>query len=108
MARNGKLELTWVASLKQWRKRHKGQTYYLGTGKGKSDRVAYRRALARWNTLKAEHDETERQIALEERRRELQDLSRRLHKLPRRIRRRLHAVNPTPLSRLREGQGLRQ
>ena len=74
MARNGKFELTWVASLRQWRKRHKGQTYYLGTGKGKSDRAAYRRALAKWNVLNAENDETERQIAMEERRRELQEV----------------------------------
>ena len=107
MARNGKLELTWVASLRQWRKRHKGKTYYLGTGKGKSDRVAYRRALAKWNVVKAENDETERQIALEERRRELQDLSQRLHKLPIRFRRRLHAVNPAPLWRLKDGPASR-
>lgn len=72
----------------------------LGTANGKSDRVAYRRALAKWNTLKAQIDQTERQIAMEERRQELHDLSQRLRRLPRRIRRRLHAVDPTPLPRL--------
>ncbi|MFT3785524.1 MAG: hypothetical protein QM770_05090 [Tepidisphaeraceae bacterium] len=49
------LELTWVATLKQWRKRKtidgKRKDYYLGTGSGKSDRASYARALAKWRDI---------------------------------------------------------
>ena len=44
------LELTWVAKLRQWRKRRnvggKRKDFYLGTGSGPDDRESYRRALA--------------------------------------------------------------
>ena len=43
------LKLTWVASLKQWRKRRnidgKTNTFYLGTGKGKDDNESYAAAM---------------------------------------------------------------
>jgi len=48
--------LSWIAALKQWRKRYKGKTYYLGTGHGKSDRAAYQRALIKWQMKKEEAD----------------------------------------------------
>jgi hypothetical protein len=40
-------ELTWVHSLKQWRKRRKGKTFYLGSGD-------YKTALQRWRLKEAE------------------------------------------------------
>ncbi|HWE03127.1 MAG TPA: hypothetical protein VG326_12025 [Tepidisphaeraceae bacterium] len=50
-----KLELSWIASLKQWRKRRmvdgKTKTFYLGTGTGKADLDSYERALAKWNEI---------------------------------------------------------
>jgi hypothetical protein len=49
------LELTWVGSLKQWRKRRKVEgktkTWYLGTGAGRSDRASYDRALEKWKGI---------------------------------------------------------
>ena len=49
------LELTWVKSLKQWRKRKtidgKRRDFYLGTGKGRDDIASYRKALARWREI---------------------------------------------------------
>lgn len=56
------LELTWVAKLRQWRKRKtingKRRDFYLGTGKGRDDIASYRKALARWR-------ETEDRLAAE-------------------------------------------
>ena len=65
--------LTWVASLKQWRKRYRGATHYLGTGQGKSDRAAHRRALSKWHRIKAEADDAARQQALEKKQKEVSD-----------------------------------
>jgi integrase len=52
------LELTWIASLSQWRKRRnvggKRKDFYLGTGNGKDDRASYERALAKWRIKEAE------------------------------------------------------
>ncbi len=60
------LELTWVQSLRQWRKRRKvgekTKTFYLGTGKGKGDREAYVKALAKWNEIKSRLDAGQKQI----------------------------------------------
>ena len=63
MPRKGQLELTWIASLKQWRKRYKGKTHYLGTGRGKSDKVSYQQALLKWHELKAETDAGDEEAA---------------------------------------------
>jgi integrase len=49
-----RLKLSWITRLKQWRKRYKGQTYYLGTGLGKTDMESYRKALAKWDAKQAE------------------------------------------------------
>ena len=50
-----KLELSWITSNKQWRKRRKvngkTKTFYLGTGNGKQDMVAYTRALKKWRDI---------------------------------------------------------
>jgi hypothetical protein len=58
------LELTWVAKLKQWRKRRnidgKTKTFYLGTGDGKSDRIGYVRALAKWREIEKRLDHAAR------------------------------------------------
>jgi hypothetical protein len=58
------LKLTWVAKLKQWRKRRtvngKCRTYYLGSGTGKNDRVSYGRALAKWREIEKGLDLAER------------------------------------------------
>lgn len=43
-----KLELSWHKPTKQWRKRHRGKEYYLGTGRGKTDLESYERALTKW------------------------------------------------------------
>jgi len=59
MARS-KLQLSWIGSLRQWRKRFRGKTYYLGTGSGKSDRQSYIRALAKWTAIKAEATQGDR------------------------------------------------
>src|SRR6476660_6171492 len=54
------LELTWVAKLRQWRKRRnvggKRTDFYLGTGDGPDDRESYRRALGKWKVIEAELD----------------------------------------------------
>ena len=54
----GKLELSWIDSLKQWRKRRfidgKRKDFWLGTGKGKADRESYERALKKWRLKEAE------------------------------------------------------
>jgi len=70
-----KLQLTWVAKLKQWRKRHRGETYYLGTGKGKTDVESYRKAVAKWVAKKAELDAAEQKALTDQR---LQDYSRKI------------------------------
>jgi hypothetical protein len=53
-------ELTWVAKLRQWRKRRnvggKRKDFYLGTGNGPDDRESYRRALGKWKVIEAELD----------------------------------------------------
>ncbi len=85
--------LTWVKSIKQWRKRCRGKTYYLGTGNGKSDRAAHRRALAKWRVIKQEIDDGDRRALAEERRLAAQALSQRLHQLPWRVRQRFRVVN---------------
>jgi hypothetical protein len=58
------LELTWIASSKQWRKRRsvngKSRTYYLGTGNGKDDRESYAKALAKWRVIEQRLDLEER------------------------------------------------
>lgn len=50
-----RLELSWVPSLKQWRKRRmvngKSKTYYLGTGNGRNDEPSYAKALAKWRQI---------------------------------------------------------
>lgn len=50
-----KQTLTWVAKLKQWRKRRKvngkPKDFYLGTGDGPSDRPSYAKALAKWQDI---------------------------------------------------------
>ena len=54
------MELTWVAKLRQWRKRRnvggKRKDFYLGTGSGPDDRDSYRRALGKWKVIEAELD----------------------------------------------------
>lgn len=49
------LELSWVAKLKQWRKRRKvngkTKTFCLGAGTSKSDRLSYVRALTKWREI---------------------------------------------------------
>jgi hypothetical protein len=40
------LLVNWNASQKQWIKYYQGRKYYLGTGKGVSDRESYNRAVA--------------------------------------------------------------
>jgi hypothetical protein len=54
------LELTWVAKLRQWRKRRnvggKRKDFYLGTGNGADDRESYRRPLGKWKVIEAELD----------------------------------------------------
>jgi hypothetical protein len=62
-----KLKLTWIGSLKQWRKRYKGETYYLGTGKDKADLESYRRAVAKWEAKKTELDAAEQKVLAEQR-----------------------------------------
>src|SRR5688572_29669527 len=48
-------DLSWIASLKQWRKRRtvegKIKTFYLGTGNGPTDKAAYAKALAKWRDI---------------------------------------------------------
>ncbi len=57
-------KLSWIKSLKQWRKRYCGKTYYLGTGKGKTDRESHQRALSKWHQIKADvANETKRELA---------------------------------------------
>jgi hypothetical protein len=52
------LELTWIAKLRQWRKRRfvkgKRKDFYLGTGTSKDDRRSYQLALAKWKIKEAE------------------------------------------------------
>lgn len=49
-----RLELTWIAHAKRWRKRYQGQTYYLKTAcNGRKDREGYLAALQEWQRLKA-------------------------------------------------------
>lgn len=62
-----KLQLSWIAKLKQWRKRRKvngeTKTFYLGTGKSKDDHESYLRALTKWKQIEqklVEGDETAR------------------------------------------------
>jgi hypothetical protein len=47
--------LTWVASLRQWRKRRnvdgRTKTFYLGTGKGKDDQESFAAALKKWRAI---------------------------------------------------------
>jgi hypothetical protein len=50
---NARPEISWIGSLKQWRKRHKGKTYYLGTANGKTDAEGRARALAKWRGIQA-------------------------------------------------------
>jgi hypothetical protein len=49
------LELTWVAKLRQWRKRRKvggaTKTFYLGAGTSKRDQISYAKALAKWREI---------------------------------------------------------
>lgn len=51
------LELSWISSLRQWRKRRiidgKPKSFYLGTGQGRFDQVSYGMALARWRKIEA-------------------------------------------------------
>ncbi len=68
-----KLKLSWIGSLNQWRKRHHGETYYLGTGNGKTDMESYRKALAKWDAKNAEIDAAEQKTQADER---LNDFSR--------------------------------
>lgn len=47
-------ELTWISHAKRWRKRYRGQTYYLKTDVGgKADRQGYLAALDEWKRVKA-------------------------------------------------------
>lgn len=59
---SGKLQLTWVAKLKQWRKRRnvdgETKTFYLGSGLGKDDAESYARAMAKWLALEKTLPET--------------------------------------------------
>ncbi len=50
------LKLSWIGSLRQWRKRYRGRTIYCGTGRGKTDRESYQRALQKFAIRKAEID----------------------------------------------------
>lgn len=63
------LELTWIASLRQWRKRRnvsgKRKDFYLGTGNGRDDWAGYQRALAKWKVIEAELDAAKAQTAVE-------------------------------------------
>jgi hypothetical protein len=49
------LRITWVASLKQWRKRRnvsgKTKTFYLGTGESKDDHESYAAAVQKWKAI---------------------------------------------------------
>ena len=54
--RRGNLELSWQPKLKQWYRKRTGKQYWLGTGKGISDRQSYRKALAKWRTVEAALD----------------------------------------------------
>lgn len=52
-----KYELTWIKHANRWRKRYKGQTFYLLTDcNGKRDRDGYRDALREWQRLKRHLD----------------------------------------------------
>jgi hypothetical protein len=65
-----KLELSWHKPTKQWRKRHRGKVYYLGTGRGRTDVASYERALTKWRTIRADLDraaETDRRSDEQER-----------------------------------------
>ena len=46
------LLVNWNESQKQWIKYYQGKKYYLGTGKGVSDRESYNRAVAKFNAIK--------------------------------------------------------
>jgi hypothetical protein len=49
-----KHDLTWMPHAKRWRKRYRGQTYYLKTSVGgRTDRQGYLAALAEWQRVKA-------------------------------------------------------
>ena len=40
----------------RWKKFYRGKAYYLGNGRGKSDLVSYREAVAAWLALKVKLD----------------------------------------------------
>ena len=67
---NGKLELTWIESSRQWRKRRsiggKRKDFWLGTGKGRADRESYERAFKKWRLIEAELDANSAQRRLED------------------------------------------
>jgi integrase len=52
-----KLELSWTAKVKQWRKRRtingKTKTFYLGAGSGRDDAASYAKALAKWRKIES-------------------------------------------------------
>lgn len=47
-----KLKVNWTPSSRQWVKQYQGKKYYLGTGRCKSDRKSYNRAVAKLNEIK--------------------------------------------------------
>ena len=51
-----KLELTWLAGSKRWRKKYKGRQYYFVGGTTKSDLKGYAQAYDAWLAKKAEID----------------------------------------------------
>jgi len=73
---SGKLELSWIGALKQWRKRRsidgKRKDFYLGTGNGKADRESYERALTKWRVTEAQLNANGAQQKLEDAIAELQ------------------------------------
>ena len=56
---NKKLKVNWVPSNKQWVKFYKGKRYYLGTGRGSSDRDSYNLAVKRFLAIKKKVDSGE-------------------------------------------------
>ena len=58
-----KLKLSWIGSLKQWKKVYKGKQHWLGTGTSKDDLSSYKAALERWEAKKVEIDKAARKEA---------------------------------------------
>ena len=60
-------ELTYLAARRRWKKKHRGKVYYVGRPCNKSDRQAYREALAEWRDLEARLSAQQQTHQLDER-----------------------------------------